>query len=155
MIGFWQSFWPQWKFFVNDTDIELHMYIINILSKHAKLNLKDGQLFADQSKDSKRKEERKNGTSERQSENRNDQSQSNRIFENKNNVNKIEQSVRSTSGQFEISASNSIRLPQLNSKDTGKEKFFQINSKTTEMDREKFLSLGCDTGDHGDNTEEK
>ena len=96
--------------------------VINRLLEQTKLILKYRQLFADQSRDSKRTSETKNGTSERQKENQNDQSQSNRIFANKNIVNKIEQSVKSTSGQSEISASNSSRLPQLNSKVTEKEK---------------------------------
>ena len=109
-----------------------------VLSEQTKLNLKCGQLFVDQSKDSIRKGKRKNGTSERQSENRNDQSQSNRYFENKNKMNKIEQSVKGSSGQSKINASNSSRLSQLNSKDIGKEKVSKLNSKITEMGRETF-----------------
>ena len=68
--------------------------VINVLYEQAKLNLKYGQQFGDQSKDIQRTAERKNGTSERQSKNRNDQSQLNRKIGNKNNVNKIEQSVK-------------------------------------------------------------
>ena len=62
--------------------------VISILSEQAKLNLIYGQLFADQSKDSKRPAERKNGKSEKRSENRDDQAQSIRILENRNNVSK-------------------------------------------------------------------
>ena len=51
--------------------------VINILSEQAKQNLKNGQLFADQSKDGKRAP-KKHGTSEEQSEKRENQSQLNR-----------------------------------------------------------------------------
>ena len=78
--------------------------------------MKYGQLFADQSKDSKRTAERKKGTSENPSENRDSQSQLNRIFENKHDGNKINQSERILSGQSEISGSMSIRSSKLNSK---------------------------------------
>ena len=70
-------------------------------------------------------------------------------------MNKTKQSVRSISGQqSQISASNSSRLPQLNSKVTEKEKLSKLIPQNTEMDRV-FLSLGCDTGDYGNDTEEK
>ena len=53
-------------------------------------------------------------------------------------MNKTEQSVRSISGQSEISASNSSRLPQLNSKVLEKEKLSKLNPQITEMDRAIF-----------------
>ena len=86
-------------------------------------------------------------------ETRNDQSQSTRIFANKNNVNKIEQSVRSISRQSEISPSNSSRIPQLNSKPLKKKKLSDLNSEITEMSRETFYHWGA-TGDNGENLEE-
>ena len=90
-------------------------YVINTLSEQAKLNLKYGQLFANQSKDSKRIAERKNCTFEKQNENRDRQSKLNRKFENKNDVNRINQSEGITYGQSEISAPNSSRSSSLNS----------------------------------------
>ena len=73
-------------------------------------------------KNSKRTAARKNGTSEGQNENRKDLSKSNKTFENTNNVNKLEQSVRITSGQSEISHLCSSRPLKLNSKVIEKKK---------------------------------
>ena len=60
----------------------------------------------------------------------------------KNNVNKIEQRTRSTTGQSKISASNSSRLPKLSSKVID-ENLSKSNSKITEMDRENFYYWGA------------
>ena len=46
-------------------------YVINILTEQAKLNIKYGLMFADQSKCKKAKTEKDNGTSEEQNEKRN------------------------------------------------------------------------------------
>ena len=80
-------------------------YVINILCEQASLNLKYGQLFADQSNDSNHVTETNNGTSESKIEQRNNQSQSNRTFQNNIGVNKRNRSEKNTSGQSEISAS--------------------------------------------------
>ena len=72
-------------------------YVINILSEQAKLNAKYGQLFADQSDNSKRATETKSDRSENKIEQQNNQSQTSRIFENKNGV-KISRSEKNTSG---------------------------------------------------------
>ena len=63
-------------------------YEINILSEQASLNLKNGQLFADQSNHSKRVTESNNNTTESKLEQRTNQSQSKRTFQNKSGVNK-------------------------------------------------------------------
>ena len=78
-------------------------YVINILGEQAELNLKYGQLFADQSKCSKRTTEKIKMNSEQKVEHKTDQSQPNRTFENKSNVNETEQNKKTTSGQSEIS----------------------------------------------------
>ena len=62
--------------------------VSNILSEQASLYLKYGQLFADRSNHSKHVTETNNGTSESKTEQRNNQSQSNRTFQNKSGVNK-------------------------------------------------------------------
>ena len=61
-----------------------------------------------------------------------------RIFDNKINVNKVEQSARITFGQYEISSLNSSRPIKLNSKVAEKQKLSKSNSKITEMDRKVF-----------------
>ena len=78
-------------------------YVINILTEQAELNLKYGQLFADQSKCSKRNTEKTKMNSDYKTEHKTDQSQSNRTFENKSNVNETEQDKKTTSGQSEMS----------------------------------------------------
>ena len=78
-------------------------YVINILAEQAELNLKYGQLFADQSKCSKRITERTKKNSEHKTEHKTDQSQLNRTFENKSHVNETEQNKKTTSGQSDIS----------------------------------------------------
>ena len=107
-------------------------YVINTLAEQADLNLKDGQLFADQSKCSKSITERKKNDSER-IEHKANQSQTNRTFENKNHVNQTEQNKITTSGLSEISTL----------------KISKLNEKTNEkMDRE-TLSLGGYQRNHG------
>ena len=69
-------------------------YVNNILSEQASLNLKNGQLFADQSNHSKRETETNNGTSESKLEQRTNQSQSKRTFQNKSDVNKRNRSEK-------------------------------------------------------------
>ena len=78
-------------------------YVTNILAEQADLNLKYGQLFADQSKCSKRTTERTKKNSEHKVEHKTDQSQLNRTFENKSHVNETEQNKKTTSGQSDIS----------------------------------------------------
>ena len=61
-------------------------YVINILPEYAESNAKYGPLFVSQSKWEKHTTEDKQNTSEAKKEKGNDQSQSNRIFQNKNHV---------------------------------------------------------------------
>ena len=91
-------------------------YVINILTEQAELNLKYGQLFANQSESSKTKVETENGTSEEQNEIIDNQSHSNRTFEKDYGVNKIQQSENNTSGQSDISTQSSGCLPKENLK---------------------------------------
>ena len=56
-------------------------YVINILAEHANLHLKYGQMFADQSDQSKAITERKKNVFENKVEHRTDQSHLNRTFE--------------------------------------------------------------------------
>ena len=113
-------------------------YVINILTEQAELNLKYGQLFANQSESSKTKVETENGTSEEQYEVIDNQSHSNRTFEKDYGVNKIQQSENNTSGQSDISTQSSSCLPKENLK------FVQIKIKPNlhtefiEMDRDNF-----------------
>ena len=69
-------------------------YLITILPEQTRLNLKYGQIFADQSNDSKHVTEANNGTSESKIEQQKTQSQSNRTFQNKNGVSKIKNKPR-------------------------------------------------------------
>ena len=87
-------------------------YVINILTEQAELNLKYGQLFANQSESSKTKAETENGTSEEQNEIIDNQSHSNRTFEKDYGVNKIQQSENNTFGQSDISTQSSSCLPK-------------------------------------------
>ena len=72
------------------------------MTEQAELNLKYGQLFANQSESSKIKAEPENGTSEEQNEKIDNQSHSKRTFEKDYGVNKIQQK-NNTSGQSDIS----------------------------------------------------
>ena len=83
-------------------------YTINILTERAELNLKYGQVFANQSESSKTKVETENGTSEEQNEIIDSQSHSNRTFEKDYGVNKIQENENITSGQSDISTQSSI-----------------------------------------------
>ena len=91
-------------------------YVINILTEQAELNLKYGQLIANQSESSKIKTETENGTSEKQNEKIGNQSHSNRTFEKDYGVNKVQQSENNTSGQSDISTQSSSCLPEENLK---------------------------------------
>ena len=114
-------------------------YVINILSEQAKLNAKYGQLFADQSDNSKRATETKSDRSESKIEQQNNQSQTNRIFENENGVNKLSRSEKNTSGQSDISAlksSCSLKHRNITQKKN-------LNPEITEMDRDNFYHWGA------------
>ena len=65
-------------------------YVINILTEHAKLNLKHGRLFADQSKHDKSRTEICGDATETKDERNENQSQTNKTFENINSVNQFE-----------------------------------------------------------------
>ena len=91
-------------------------YVVNTLTpEQAELNLKYGTLFANQSESSKTIIATENGTSEEQNEKHNNQSHSNRTFEKEYGVNTIQQSERSTSGQYEFSTQISSCTPKENS----------------------------------------
>ena len=114
-------------------------YVINILSEQAKLNAKYGQLFADQSDNSKRATETKNGRSESKIEQQNNQSHTSRIFENKTGVNKISRSEKNTPGQSDISAlksSCSLKHRNITQKKN-------LNPEISEMDRDNFYHWGA------------
>ena len=104
-------------------------YVINILTEHAKLNLEHGRLFADQSKHDKRKTELRSDATETKDERNENQSQTNRIFENINSVNKTELNKPTTSGQSEIS--------------TPKSSYHSLQQNTEKMDRENFYHWGA------------
>ena len=65
-------------------------YVINILTEHAKLNLKHGRLYDDQSKHDKSRTEICGDATETKDERNENQSQTNRTFENINSVNQFE-----------------------------------------------------------------
>ena len=69
-------------------------YVINILAEQAELNLKYGQLFRDQSQCNNCSTERIKNDSEHKTEHKTDQSQSNGLFKNKNQVNETEQNKK-------------------------------------------------------------
>ena len=118
-------------------------YVINILSERASLNLKYGQLFADQSNDSKHVTEANNGTSESKIEQQNNQSQLNRTFQYKSGVNKRNRSEKNTSGQSEISASKSSCKLKQHSNIIQKKKLSKSNPEITDMDRDTFYYWGA------------
>ena len=118
-------------------------YVINILSEQAKLNIKYGPIFADQSKCEKTTTETMNETSEERNENCTHQSQSNRTFQNKSGVNKRNRSVKVTSGQSEISASKSSCKLKQQSNNIQKKKLSTSNPEITDMDRKKFYHWGA------------
>ena len=104
-------------------------YVINILAEQAELNLKYGQLFADQSKCSKRITERTKKNSEHKTKRKTNQSQSNRTFENKSHVNETEQNKTTTSGQSDISTPKDSQTSNIENFDN--------------MDRENFYHWGA------------
>ena len=115
-------------------------YVINILTEQAKLNIKYGPIFADQSECKKVKTELKNDTAEEQNEKCGSQSHTNRTFENKYGVNKNKRNKKATSGQPEISAlkpSYSKKESQNSNRIT---KVQNSNTEITEMDRENFTT---------------
>ena len=118
-------------------------YVINILSEQAKLNIKYGPIFADQSKCEKTTTETMNETSEERNENCTHQSQSNRTFQYKSGVNKRNRSVKVTSGQSEISASKSSCKLKQQSNNIQKKKLSTSNPEITDMDRENFYHWGA------------
>ena len=67
------------------------------------MNAKYGSLFVNQSNYSKQDTETKRNTTESEIERKNDQSDTNRTFQNKSHVNKVNESENTTSGQSEIS----------------------------------------------------
>ena len=85
-------------------------YVINILTEHAKLNLKHGRLFADQSKHDKSKTEICGDATETKDQRKENQSQTNRTFENISSVNEIELNKLTTPGQSDISTSKSSHI---------------------------------------------
>ena len=117
--------------------------VINILSEQASLKLKYGQLFADQSNDSKHVTETNNGTSENKIEQQKNKSQSNRTFQNKSGVNKRNRSEKNTSGQSEISASKSSCKLKQHSNTIQKKKLLNLNSEITDKDRDNFHHWGA------------
>ena len=118
-------------------------YVINILTEQAEMNLKYGQLFANQSKSSKTKVETENGTSEEQNEIIDNQSHSNRTFGKDYGVNKIQQSENITSGQSDISTQSSSCLPNENLKFVQNKIKPNLHTEFTEMDRDNFHHWGA------------
>ena len=108
------------------------------MTEQAELNLKYGQLFANQSESSKTKAETENGTSEEQNEIIDNQSHSNRTFEKDYGVNKIQQSENNTSGQSDISTQSSSCLPKENLKFVQNKIKPNLHTELTEMDRDNF-----------------
>ena len=113
-------------------------YVINILTEQAKLNIKYGPIFADQSECKKVKSEIKNDIAEEQIEKCGSQSHTNRTFENEYGVNKNERNEIATSGQSAISALE----PSYSKKDSQNPnritKVQNSNTEITEMDCENF-----------------
>ena len=93
------------------------------------MNLKYGPIFADQSKCTENFKKLRNDSTETWNEHEKNQSQTNRIFENKNNVNKTEHNETTTSGQSDISTLETSR------------KSATINREN--MDRENFYHWGA------------
>ena len=118
-------------------------YVINILSEHAKLNIKYGPIIADQSKSEKAITETKKNTSEERNENRANKSQKNRTFENENNVNKHQRNIKTTSGQSEISEIERSHSTKEAKSLNHIQKIKKLNTEITEMDRENFYHWGA------------
>ena len=92
------------------------------------MNLKHGRLFAEQSKHDKSKTEIRGDATEAKDERNENQSQTNRTFENINSLNEIELNKPTTSGQSDTSTSKSSHI------------LFQQNPE--KMDRENFYHWG-------------
>ena len=118
-------------------------YVINRLTKQAELNLKYGQLFANQSESCKTKVETENGTSEEQNEIIDNQSHSNGTFEKDYGVNKIQQSENNTFGRSDISTQSSSCLPKENLKFVQNKIKPNLHTEFTEMDRDNFHLWGA------------
>ena len=118
-------------------------YVITILTEQAELNLKYGQLFANQSESSKIKAETENGTFEEQNEKIGNQSHSNRTFEKDYGVKKIQQSENNTSGQSDISTPSSSCIPKENSEFVQSKIKSYLHTEFIEMDRENFHHWGA------------
>ena len=102
-------------------------YVINILFEHAKLNLKHGRLFTDQAKHDKIKTEIRGDANEAKDERNENQSQTNRTFENINSVNKIDFNKPILSGQSDISTPKSSHISlQQNFKKNGPRKLLSL-----------------------------
>ena len=118
-------------------------YFINILSEQAKLNIKYGPIFADQSKSEKAIIETKKNTSEERNENRANQSQKNRTFENENNVNKHQRNIKTTSGQSEISTLERSHSTKEAKSLNQIQKITKLKTEIAEMDCENFYHWGA------------
>ena len=118
-------------------------YVINIQSEQAKLNIKYGPKFADQSKSEKAITETKKNTSEKRNENRANQSQKNRTFENENNMNKHQRNIKTTSGQSEISTLERSHSTKEAKSLNQIQKIKKLNTEITEMVREYFYHCGA------------
>ena len=105
--------------------------------------MKNGTIFADQSKREKPITETKKDTSEEQNENRTNQSQTNRTFENKNSVNKDQRNAKTTSGLSKISTLESSCLTKEIKSSNQIPKTRELNTEITEMDRENFYHWGA------------
>ena len=118
-------------------------YVINILTEQAKLNIKYGPIFADQSECKKVKTEIKNDIAEEQIEKCGSQSHTNRTFEKKYGVNKNKRNERATSGQSEISALEPSYSKKESQNQNRITKVQNSNTEITEMDRENFYHWGA------------
>ena len=86
-----------------DRVLQVRKFFSLSFAEQARLNIKYGPIFADQSEREKTITKTKKDTSEEQNKNCANQSQTNRIFEYKNGLNKDQRNARTTSGQSEIS----------------------------------------------------
>ena len=113
-------------------------YVINILTEQAELNLKYGQLFANQSESSKTKVETENGLSEEQNEIIDNQSHSNGKFQKDYGVKKFQQNENNTSWQSDISTQSSSCLLKEILKFVQNKIEPNLHTEFTKMDRDNF-----------------